>query len=121
MAKKDAKLEFFKFEKIGDSIEGKFNGYHTAQYGICAEIGSNLVGLQNANLQSTFGYNRHQINKGDTLQITYVEKKVTKAKFKVKVFQVLLNGNEIVSENSFHVASENELEKFFAKKEVDEE
>lgn len=108
-----SKLEFFKFEKIGDSIEGQFKGYHTTQYGICAEIGSNLVGLQNANLKSIFSYSRHKIEIGSVISITYIEKKVTKAKYKVKIFKVICDGVELVSENSFHIASDTELEKFF--------
>lgn len=89
-------INFFKFKKEGDSIEGVFCGFYESKYGLCVKIITKnneefFVGLNNFVLKDIFKsiYNLLIIDKS-ILDIVY--ESFSK---KTKIFRVFLNGTEI--------------------------
>ena len=106
--------KFFKFEKIGDEIQGIFKGFYENEYGLAIKINETFVSLNKVALKNIIrsAYKLLEENKTNII-ITYIGD--SKKKYlgnKVKLFSVFIDGVEFKKE-PIKLVSNDDITKFF--------
>ena len=97
--KKKDKIEFFKFDKVGDSITGKVTGFIKTGFGINLVFdGKTAVGLNKVQLSRLVVLHADAIMQADKVVIEFKKESKGKSGFKTKVFAVYVDGEELLNE-----------------------
>lgn len=90
---------FAKFENIGETVNGEFNGFYETQYGLLIKIGEKLVNLNKAQLKSIIGNHYTTFKKGKTkIKIEFVDEQSKKGrKNALKIFDVYIDNKKVDS------------------------
>ena len=105
---------FFKFEKIGAKVQGKYKGLFNSKFGLVMQIDNYFVDLNKAAMKNILKDNIEKFNHSTKVEIEFIdEKKVKGQRNKVKIFRIKLNGKEIKSNFELKEASKEDIKTFF--------
>jgi hypothetical protein len=102
---KKHQVEYFTFEKTGDTVSGKLNGFCKTQFGVVASIGKYSVNINKVTLLKIFREYKNIIKAGKEISIKYVKQVPVKnsKSSKVKIFEVVYDGNILEVSSDFEL------------------
>jgi hypothetical protein len=106
--------KFFKFEKIGDEIEGIFNGFYENEYGLAIKIDDTLVSINKVALKNVIKSAYKLFEESKTkIKITYIGNSNKKyGANKVKLFEVYVDGI-LIKKEPIKLDTKEDISKFF--------
>lgn len=105
---------FFKFEKIGTSVEGNFKGFKTSKFGLVMQVSNYYVDLSKASLKQLIKDNLHLLTVGKKVRIDFTATKKIKGQTNpVKIFRIFVNNEELHSSFVLKDAMKKDISGFF--------